>query len=200
MRKGFLIALGVVAFAVTFVVVSIWAGRSMRELVAEPQLSADILTKNWIETPLSESISFVSPLPLEKKDLPLDPALQKKVVSQNSMQREQDGLTVLAAHIIYVPGTQVNLQGAADGSLARVRSMAGNQNVTSNKFDTWIIGAKALEFGAKIDRGGNVPLQMHGIVFGENAELYQVIMVCRADQERGDAVWDKLRSSIKKHA
>ena len=101
-------------------------------------------------------------------------------------------------HMAFVPGTPTSLEGAANGAINNLKTVPGTTNVAAGKHELMLFNGQTpgFEIDARIERQRGEPLQMRGVVFGNGPELYQILMICRADQARGAAVWERIRSSI----
>lgn len=163
----------------------------------EPQLAAELQRRSWVEQPLGTSgIALTVPWRLEPQLLQLPPEIGRVVASSTSLSHEAEGLNVTALHISFLHGTPTNLEGAADGAIAKLRTVPGTELANVSKSETSVLEGPGIEIEARIERERGVPLRMRGIIFGNGPEFYQVLVVYRDDQTSGDGLWKRLRSGI----
>ena len=193
-KKPFAILAGIAAFLV--------ASFGTRQLIdhfrRDPAIASNILERSWVEQGLADtSVAFQVPWQLQPQELKMPAEVQRLMSSSATLSHEADGLNVMAMHIAFVPGTPTSLDGAAKGAIDNMRTVPGTVSVDGHRKDVTLFGSmRAIEIDAHVARQRGVPLQVRGIVFGSGPELYQVLMICRADQSVGSAVWDRIRSSI----
>lgn len=165
----------------------------------ESGVSTGIVESSWVRQDLGSSgICFDVPWPLENKNLPLPQEIAAMVESSVFLGREADGIQVMALHLAYRPGTELSLEGAADGSLANLRNTPGTASVEGGKTPSKVLDLEAFDVNAKIGRNRGEPLQLYSVVFRQGRELFQLQFLCLAGQEAGKAGWDKLRASIRR--
>lgn len=188
----------VIAAIVAFLVGGFLARQAIDWIRREPAVSKNVVEKAWVQQTWGASqYSFEAPWRLEAMDLKFPPELTRLIKSSSALGHEADGLLVQAQHILYDPTVQLSLEGAADGALANLKSVPGTKATANEKKQTTVLSLPAYEFSARIERERGFPLQLHGLVFAEGQELYQLQVICRADQEEGSAAWRKILASIK---
>jgi len=191
--------LALVAGIVAFFAASYFTRQAIDFVRRDQQISKQILEKSWVEQGLgATSLAFNVPWNLQPQDLSLPPQLAKLIQSSVTMSHEADGLHVSAMHMAFVPGTPTSLEGAANGAINNLKTVPGTTNVAGGKHELMLFNGQTpgFEIDARIERQRGVPLQMRGVVFGNGPELYQILMICRADQASGAAIWERIRSSI----
>lgn len=188
----------VLAGVVSFLVVGYATRLTIDWIRREPAVSTDIAKRPWVEQALAPgSVSIDVPWPLERQESPLPPQVAKLVTRSVTLMHEADGLHVMAAVTSFAPGTPANLDGAADGALANMKTVQGTRSVNGNKRESSVLGLRAIELEARIERERGVPLQLRGVIFVRGDDLLQVLLISRSDQPLGAAAWERLRASIR---
>ncbi|MGE5187096.1 MAG: hypothetical protein ACM31C_33835 [Acidobacteriota bacterium] len=186
------IASGIVAFA--------FAAYGSHELVAylrrEPAVPAAIVDQRWQPQRVG-AIALDAPFALHADTLPVPDTIKPLVVSTTYLQGEGDGLMIASMEFTYRAGVPIDLDGAAGGAIANMRTVPGTLSVDPKQAKTSVLGEPAIDLEAAIRRSNAEPLRMHGVVFADGAKLFIVMSVARADQPAGDAAWQKLRASIR---
>ena len=187
-----------VAGAISFILAAYAAKEGIEWMRREPPVSVDIAKRPWVEqVVVAGAVSIDVPWPLKPKELSLPPEVASAATRMVNLAHEADGLNIFASVLTVRPGTPVSLDGAARGAIANVKTMKGIGAVTDNKRETTVLGVPAVEIDATVERKANVPLQTYGIVFLLENEFIQVIYTALSNQPSGDAVWKRIRESIR---
>jgi len=163
----------------------------------EPPVSPQLAERPWVAQTLgTEGILFDSPWPLKPLSLTFPPETARAISSSTALSQEGDGMHLMVMHASFRPGTAGSLEGAAENSIANMRSVPGTSSVNGGKRPTTVLGLPGFDVEARIERERGGPLQLYGVVFGEGLELYQVQFIANADQPAAKAAWKRLRASI----
>ena len=194
-------ALGLVVGIAAFIAGSYAARTAIDFIRREPGVSSKLVQASWVQQAIGGT-SFDVPWPLETQDLKLPDQVARLVQSGITLSHEADGLNVMAMHMAFVSGTPTSLDGAAEGAVNNLRTVPGTLSIAPEKHEMTLFNGstRAIEIGARIERERGVPLQMRGVVFGNGPELYQILMICRADQTNGPGIWVRIRSSIQRRS
>jgi hypothetical protein len=155
--------------------------------------------KPWVTQNLCQSqLVFDAPWALEAAEpIKVPPQAVRVIASSQNLRHEADGMQVGCTHIALVPGVQGNLDGAADGSIAKLRTVPGTTAVKSTKQETMVLDMDAREVDARIEQQHGAPLQLYSVVFGKDADLFEMQLIADADQPMAAAAWKRLRASIR---
>lgn len=195
MSKPFRIVVALAAFVVGGYVARLGIDRLRRE----PSVSKRTVEIAWVAQPLGASgYVFDVPWPLEATSLSFPPEVTSNLESSTVLSHEADGLHVMAMHLRLLPGRQGSLEGAAEGSIANMRSVPGTASVNGGKHPTTVLGLPGFEVEARIERKRGGPLQLRGLVFGQGAELTQLQLIANADQPSAQVAWNRLRDSLRR--
>jgi len=163
----------------------------------EPEVSAEVLTKPWsVQSIGGGELRFEAPWLLNPSPVDLPPEIGKNVESTAALSLEKDGLNVMAIRIKIRQGLALNLAGAADGTTANLRTVPGTISVDSSKQATTLSGTPAYDVKATIRQQRKEPMALRGLVVIHGQSIYQVLILYRLDQARGEEVWKKMRSSL----
>lgn len=183
----------VAAFAGAFV-----ARKAFQHFRREPTVARDILTRPWVKQQIGQSgVGLETPWRLEGLSMPLPKELSGLVSEWTWIGHEADGLNIMAARVRYAPQVVTSLEGAAQGALKNLRAMPGILKVTPQEYDTTLLGQPAIELDARLERKTGEPLRVHAIFGMRGPDLFQVLLISRADQPLGEKVWDKTRATIR---
>jgi hypothetical protein len=185
--KVIAIVFAVLAFAATSVGTMMW-------LRNEPAPSANV-DQPWVEATLGP-IAFESPWRLPPEPLEIPPESKSYVRSSTNLTNEVGGVDVSAVELAYREDINPNLDGAADGAIEKVRGQPGTSAVEATKTETTVAGARAIELDVRAQRRTQ-PLRLHCLVFVLQKELFIVSVTGRADRPVVDALWQRLRASIR---
>jgi hypothetical protein len=200
-KKAIALLVGIAAFCAAFFIAAYVTREGMDWLRREPGVSSDIVNRKWIEQPVGPSgVIFDAPWHLQSKETELPPELARVVQSSQTLTHEADGLNIMTMYLEYVPTISTNLEGAAEGAIANLKTVRGTLSVDASKHETSVLEQRAFQIEAKIERTRGVPLRMRGIVFGTGSELYQIILISRDDQPLSSEAWEKLVKSIRRRA
>jgi len=192
--KPFTVVVGIVAA----VAGSMGARSAIEWARREPAVSASVLAKPWSEVaPGGRDLVFESPLVPRPTalDLPAGVRTQTRQVTAEAVEGE--GLNIMTMYMALIAGRTPNLEGAADGALSNIRAMPGASLASSRKTPATIAGLPAIEIEATVQRARADDLKLHAIVLGRGEELFQVLVLHRLDQPKGDEVWERMRASVK---
>jgi len=169
----------------------------MGRFQGDPEVSAEVLTKPWtVQSIGGGELRFEAPWLLNPSPVDLPPEVGKNVESSAALSLEKDGLNVMAIRIKIRPGLALNLAGAADGTTANLRNVAGTAAVSSSKQATTVSGIPAYDVLATIRRQSGKPMALRGTVVIRVQSIYQVLVIYRFDQTRGAEVWTRMRDSL----
>jgi len=163
----------------------------------EPEVPAEVLTKPWsVQSIGGGELRFEAPWPLNPSPVELPPEVGKNVESSAALSLEKNGLNVMAIRIKMRQGLALSLAGAADGTTANLRNAAGVTSVDSSKQATTVTGLPAYNVSATIHRQTGESMALRGVVFLRGQSIYQVLVIYRLDQARGEEVWKRMRDSV----
>lgn len=163
----------------------------------EPEVPAEVLTRQWSPQSLGGGeLHFEAPWMLNPTPVELPPEVSKNVETSSSLSIEKDGLYILAARLKMRAGLPLSLAGAADGTTANLRNVAGTAAVSSSKQATTVSGVPAYDVLATIRRQSGKPMALRGTVVIHGQTMYQVLVIYRFDQTRGAEVWTRVRESL----
>jgi|GEM_PF-2769030 len=163
----------------------------------EPAVPAEVLTKQWVVQSLGGGeLRLEAPWPLNPTPVELPSTISKNVESSSSLSIEKDGLYILAARLKMIAGLPLSLAGAADGTTANLRNVAGTVSVDASKKATTVSGTPAYDVSATIHRQRGDPMTLRGLIVIRGQTMYQVLVIYRADQARGEEAWKKMRNSL----
>lgn len=157
---------------------------------AEPQQAA------WSEQQVG-SVHFSSPVPLKDEKVDLPDNVKQLVTASRYLAGEASGVTLAATAFTYKDGTQINLEGAADGALANIRAVPGIQDMVPAKKPATLLGKPAIDLEAKMRRDKGENLQLHGVVFASGPELFIFMMIAKDEHHDAAETWHRLRKSIR---
>jgi hypothetical protein len=160
-------------------------------------VTANIMTRLWIEQALVNSISIDVPWPLRREELPIPPELAKQLTRSVTLSRDADGLEMSVSVMTFVSGSPNNLEGAADGMMDNLKEIPGTRTVNRRKRETTVLGARAIDVSARIEQKQGVPLQLRGLVFFYRGDFVQMLLISRFDDDLGATVWERIRDSIR---
>jgi hypothetical protein len=104
----------------------------------------------------------------------------------------------MTGRVLFAHGVQPNLEGAADGMVRNVEALPGTKSVATRKWDTKLLGSRAIEVEMRIARLKGDPLLMHGVVvLVRRLELVQLLSIARADQPAATEAWSRMRDSMR---
>jgi hypothetical protein len=129
--------------------------------------------------------------------VPFPKELAGKIQQWTWIGHEADGLSVMAARVVYASAEHLSLEGAADGMVKKIESTPGSRVVSPRRSETTLLGKPAIEVDLRIERERGEPLLMHGIVVLRGSELIQLLSISRADQPRGAQAWARMRDSVR---
>jgi hypothetical protein len=184
------------AAVVGFVVAREAYERASQWLHREPSVSSATVAQPWVEQHLDRSsVAFSAPWAMNSKPASLPPEVVQAVTSATQLEHEEDGIVLGAAHLVMKVG-EPSIDGAVDGALQKIKGLPGTASVASTTRETLVIGRRCVDIDARIERQGGSPLEMHAAIFGDGADLYQLMVVYAADDSNGRRAWERIRSSI----
>jgi hypothetical protein len=164
----------------------------------EPAITSEVAARPWVEQVLLPGeVSLEVPWPLENQAMEIPPQLAKIVTRLISLSHEQDGLTVMGVVSSFTPETPIDLDRGADGALANLQSVPGTKSVDGKKHETTLLGGRAIEVEAWVERERGGPLQVRGVVFLRGHDLFQVLCVSEAANPEAAKTWERVQASIR---
>lgn len=191
-----------IAAAVTGAVAFIVTGAVMRHVLSparhEPEIASEIVDATWVEERLGPEVVFEAPWPLESTspDLPLE--LRALVKSSTWRSHEAHGLVIQAIAFTYRDGVPGDLDGAAQGAIANLRTVPGTLAVEPTTTETTVDGVRAIELAAIIRRDRGEPLRLRGLTLLIDHTLISFMLSAPADQVVAGRVWDRMRQTIRR--
>ncbi len=162
-----------------------------------PEVPAEVLTRPWsVQSIGGGELRFEAPWLLNPSPVDLPPEVGKNIESSAALSLEKDGLNVMAIRIKMRQGLVLNLAGAADGTTANLRNAAGIASVDSSKQPTTVSDLPAYNVSATIHRQNGESMALRGVVIIRGQSIYQVLVIYRRDQARGEEVWKRMRESV----
>jgi hypothetical protein len=190
-------------FAVVIAVVAAVAGSmGARSLIdwarREPGVSASVLTQAWSEVaPGGRDLVFESPLVPKPQNLDLPAEVRAQTREVAAAGAEGQGLNLMTMYMALPEGRTGSLKGAADGALSNIRAMPRTSIAASRQTDTTVAGLPAIDIEATVQREKQDDLKLHAVVVARGAEMWQVLMMHRQDQPKGDEAWQRVRGSMR---
>jgi hypothetical protein len=160
---------------------------------------ADGDAKPWVDQQLGSSAIVISvPSPMEREHVPLKPRAVR-VQEEHATYFGYEGDTMLMA--IYErrkPGNRTDLDKTVREVIASVSRDPQVVSVEKKIVEETVLGERALYVELVLNRGVLRPLRVRGIFFGQGTEYWQVMLSYIDDAEKADAIWLKLRTSIRR--
>ncbi len=126
----------------------------------------------------------------------LPPEVSERIRAMDVWEWKGGANSISVARIEYA-GSELNLEGAVDGSISEIRRTATESGFTSTKSAASVDGLAAKRVEIKCLVSGT-PIIHHGIVFAERAKMWQVQVIGEASQERElNALSDTIFESIR---
>ncbi|HEY2739270.1 MAG TPA: hypothetical protein VGK45_12765 [Thermoanaerobaculia bacterium] len=163
----------------------------------DPEVPAEVLSKPWsVQSISGGELRFEAPWLLNPSPVDLPPEIGKNVESSAALSLEKDGLNVMAIRIKMRQGLALSLSGAADGTTANLRTAPGTLSVDSSKQATTVSNLPAYNVSATIHQQSGKSMALRGVVMIRGQSIYQVLVIYRLDQTRGEEVWKRMRDSV----
>jgi hypothetical protein len=192
-NKPLKVLVGAAAFLAAFYVVR----QAFDWVRREPAVPKEIAGKAWVENRLEGSpIVFEAPWRLQPEPINFPDEVARLLTSSQFLMHEENGLTVSAMRMSFLPGTPMSLEGAAEGTISG-RGTPDTVSVKGSKRASILLGLPAFEVEARMERKRGGPLQMYGVVFYRGLDLYQFQLGGPADQPAALDSWKRLRESIR---
>ena len=197
-KKTLIIAVAIPTVVASYIVGAYLARKGMDWIRRAPSISADAIGRSWSHQILGDTgIEFDSPWPLETATLELPPEAAKTIAGATTLRHEGDGMSLFVRHSRLQPTVVANLDQVADGTVDGLRGVRGTVAVNITKEAATVIGQPAVKLEGRIERERGGALEIRGLVFGQDRDLYLIEFICNADQSSAIAVWKKLSSSIR---
>jgi hypothetical protein len=165
----------------------------------EPGVAKNLLSRPWVSGEIGQSsVHLDTPFRLEGVAVPFPKEFAGSVSQWTWLGREEGGIHVMTGRVLFAHGVQPNLEGAADGMVRNVEALPGTKSVATRKWDTKLLGSRAIEVEMRIARLKGDPLLMHGVVvLVRRLELVQLLSIARADQPAATEAWSRMRDSMR---
>jgi hypothetical protein len=175
------------------------ANGAMNRFRREPAVADDLLTRRWVTGAIGQSgVVLDAPFRLEGIAVPFPKEFSGRVSQWTWLGHEADGLHVMTGRVVFAPGLQPNLAGAADGMVRNVEAIPGTRHVEKRRWEKALLGGPAIEVEMRIEREKGEPLTMHGVVvLVRGLELVQLLSIAPADQPLANEAWARMRNSMR---
>jgi hypothetical protein len=155
-----------------------------------------MVVQTWVEQQLDRSsVAFSAPWAMNSKPASLPPEAAQAVTSATQLEHEEDGIMLFAGHQVMKVG-EPSIDGAVDRALQKIKAVPGTASVASTTRETSVIGRRCVDVDARIERQGGSPFEMRAAIFGDGADLYQIMIIYAADDSNGRRVWERVRATI----
>lgn len=162
-------------------------------------LPTDILSRPWTSTKLGiHGFQLDAPWKLESVSMPFPAWLAGKLRDPDVHYGHiEDAGGVMASRYPFSRGVPVDLDGAANGMVEQMGKTPGTRRIESRQRETTLFGERAIEVTSRIEREKGAPLRAVGIVAFVGGDLVQVSVMTFEDEPRAEAVWRRVRDSIR---
>lgn len=187
----------IVAFWVSYLVFKYGVTPGLKWLGRDSDVTTGMSTRPWPDKiVLADEVVLETPFKLNPTDLEVPEGKRDLISDSASYFYQSKDLSVASATVSYRPGVTLNLGGAADGALARMRAVPGTKSVDSVKRETVALGDGGMEIEAQIARQGET-LEMHGLFFLRQQRMYQLIFIATVKHKERTAMWDRMKASMR---
>ena len=187
MRK---IVFGVVVLCL-IALVSVGGYFVYNRLLREGNVPADIVTRPWVEYQLKDVSVFVDfPMPLNNKEME-----KNNIHDSWGQSNNGDGLNLVACSSARAPECKLSMDYMADRFVEICKK--DSVVISSKKTPTMVLGDSAVDLEMVIKKWWKPASLVRVLFFRRDDRLCQVHCNSGLDQPAADAVWERIKKSIR---
>lgn len=188
------VLMGIILMAtILFALQTVWSSAVNGTSVTE-----DAIGGKWLKHELpAYGFSFMTPYKLKTQQLSIPVAVQNQIEQmQTDSYTQSDGIQIFSNVVVYKPHVgQVNLAGAAAGSINTIKSMPGISDLDYQQAPFSISGVSGFRqdgsLSLKGQSGGFI-----NVILGKGLKLYQISIIFPVQNQGVRQIADKMINSI----